>query len=127
MNGANKSGSVFVFVFILVNACAKMSTCRDYRVFALKYPLFINFVSLLYKQSVFYAASLDLPAPLPISLLLPGTVTASGRFCKVNGVLSIVLPSFFQSLMCSRMIPAALSGVSCRPIHSTKSPSGSIT
>lgn len=31
----------------------------------------------------------------------------------------------FQSLMCSRMILAALSGVCCRPRHSTKSPSGS--
>jgi hypothetical protein len=44
-----------------------------------------------------------------------------------KGVVSMLFPSLFQSLTCCSTIPAALSGVSCRPIHSTKSPSGSIT
>lgn len=35
-------------------------------------------------------------------------------------------PSRFQSLMCSRITLEADSGVSCRPMHSTKSLSGSI-
>lgn len=36
------------------------------------------------------------------------------------------LPSLFQSLMCSRITLEAESGVSWRPIHSTKSLSGSM-
>lgn len=120
-------GSVFIASFcqkimidilelFYVSAATSSSMLRQYRT---------NEPSCSFKP---YAASLDRPPPpLPISLLLPGAVTASGRFCRVNGVLSIVLPSFFQSLICSRMIPAALSGVSCLPMHSTKSPSGSMT
>jgi hypothetical protein len=42
-----------------------------------------------------------------------------------GGVVSNGLPSRFQSVMWFMMSLVAESGVSCRPMHSTKSPSGS--